>query len=169
MTVQPVMATTALRWLGFTRIGLGLILFWAFIDKVFGLGFATKSGQAWLDGVSPTTGFLKFATTGPFKDVYGAMAGMALVDWLYMLGLLAIGVSLVTGLGLKIAGWSGALMMFLFWAAALPPEHHPFLDEHTIYIFILVAIARQPELFSALSAQSWWSKQPLVSRYPIIR
>lgn len=46
---------------GLLRLGMGWIFFWAFIDKVFGLGFATATGKGWIDGVSPTFGFLKFA------------------------------------------------------------------------------------------------------------
>lgn len=169
MTLQPVSSTLALRWFGFGRLALGSIFLWAFIDKVFGFGFATEAGKAWIDGVSPTTGFLKFATSGPLKDFYAGLAGVAVIDWVYMIGLGAIGIALMTGLGLKIAGWSGALMMLLFWSAALPPEHHPFVDDHIVYIFFLGAIARQPELFSYFSLQTWWSKQGLVIRHPSIR
>ncbi len=51
------------------RLGMGWTFSWAFIDKVFGLGFATKAAGAWLNGGSPTFGFLKFGTKGPFADL----------------------------------------------------------------------------------------------------
>ena len=40
--------------LGLLRLIIGWVFFWAFIDKVFGLGFATTAEKAWLAGVSPT-------------------------------------------------------------------------------------------------------------------
>ncbi len=41
---------------GLLRISVGWIFFWAFIDKLFGLGFATASESSWLNGGSPTSG-----------------------------------------------------------------------------------------------------------------
>ena len=41
-----------------TRISIGWIFLWAFLDKTFGWGFATPAGKAWISGGSPTTGFL---------------------------------------------------------------------------------------------------------------
>jgi thiosulfate dehydrogenase (quinone) large subunit len=50
---------TAARYLlAGIRIGLGWIFLWAFLDKVFGLGYATTSAKSWLNGGSPTNGFL---------------------------------------------------------------------------------------------------------------
>ena len=42
-----------------TRILLGFVFLWAFLDKTFGLGYATEPAKAWINGGSPTTGFLK--------------------------------------------------------------------------------------------------------------
>ena len=38
------------------RIMLGFVFLWAFLDKTMGLGFATKYGESWVNGVSPTAG-----------------------------------------------------------------------------------------------------------------
>src|ERR1035437_6374526 len=101
--------------LGILRISMGLIFLWAFFDKIFGLGFSTKPEQAWLAGGSPTAGFLKMGVHGPFADLYHGLAGSGLVDWLFMLGLLFIGVSLTFGIFMKLGGWSGILMLFLMY------------------------------------------------------
>src|SRR4030095_68696 len=130
------------------RISLGFIFLWAFLDKLFGLGFATcrdaKSGaidvmcsKAWLEGGSPTTGFLKNGTQGPFADFYQGLAGHAWVDWLFMAGLLLIGLALITGIALKLATISGSLLLFMMWTAALWPANNPVLDEHLVYILVL--------------------------------
>tara|TARA_Y100000310_G_C20678303_1_gene814375 strand:- start:1698 stop:2174 length:477 start_codon:yes stop_codon:yes gene_type:complete len=151
--------------LGLLRIGLGWIFLWAFIDKLFGLGFATEAENAWLAGGSPTTGFLSFAVKGPFSSVFNVMAGSAFVDWLFMFGLLLIGVALILGIGVKIAGYSGALMMLLMWLAVLPPEHNPVLDDHIIYLVLLVGLANTK---SAYSYSKKWKKTKLVRKYPIL-
>src|SRR5690606_6862690 len=46
------------------RIAIGWVFLWAFLDKTFGLGFATAREDAWINGGSPTFGFLNFATEG---------------------------------------------------------------------------------------------------------
>jgi thiosulfate dehydrogenase [quinone] large subunit len=83
-------------FLALTRISLGLIFLWAFFDKLLGLGFATASDSSWILGTSPTTGFLQFATKGPFATVFQSMAGNMVVDYLFMAGLLFIGICLIS-------------------------------------------------------------------------
>ena len=48
------------------RLALGWIFLWAFLDKAFGLGHDTTAAKSWVNGGSPTKGFLGSATTGPF-------------------------------------------------------------------------------------------------------
>lgn len=144
------------------RIFLGFIFLWAFLDKLFGLGFSTVPDKSWLMGGSPTSGFLKMGTHGPFASIFQSMAGNPLVDWLFMLGLLLIGLALILGIGLKIAGYSGSLLLLLMWMAAFPPKTNPVIDEHIIYILILLGLTTTPE-------NHWWSKTKLVKKYPILK
>ncbi|MFA6511646.1 MAG: hypothetical protein WCV86_00760 [Patescibacteria group bacterium] len=122
------------------RISMGWIFLWAFIDKLAGLGFATESAKSWLNGGSPTLGFLKFGTSGPFADFYQSLAGQGWVDWLFMLGLAGIGLALLFGVGLHIASITGTLLLFMMYTAVLPPENNPFMDEHIIYALVLLAL-----------------------------
>jgi thiosulfate dehydrogenase (quinone) large subunit len=149
---------------GLLRIGLGLVFLWAFFDKVFGLGFATAADKSWLLGNSPTAGFLSFATRGPLAGIYQSMVGSAFVDWLFMLGLLLIGVALVLGVGVKLAGYAGALLMLMMWSAALPPKNHPFLDEHIIYGLVLIGLA-QVKSGHWWGLGNWWRTTTLVKTY----
>jgi hypothetical protein len=55
---------------GALRLSMGWIFLWAFLDKILGLGFSTEAGKAWITGGSPTTGFLTFATKGPFEEFF---------------------------------------------------------------------------------------------------
>ena len=122
------------------RLSLGWVFFWAFLDKTFGLGFATPPERAWIEGGSPTTGFLK-GVEGTFADFFNGMAGQAWADWLFMIGLAGIGLALILGVGMRIAAVAGSLMLVLMWAAELPLQNNPFMDDHLIYSMVLVALA----------------------------
>jgi len=148
------------------RLTLGWIFLWAFFDKLFGLGFATKSDKSWLLGNSPTTGFLKAAARGPFENFFHSLAGYPLIDYIFMAGLLLIGLSLMLGIMTKIASYSGALMMVLMWSALLPPENNPFLDEHIVYIIVLIGISLDK---SVHGFGNKWNRLKLVKDYPILK
>lgn len=149
------------------RISMGWIFLWSFLDKVFGLGYATDSSKSWLTGVSPTLGFLKFGTTGPIAPFYQSIAGNTVVDWLFMTGLLLVGVSLILGIGIKVAGYGGSLMMLLIWSASFPPEHNPFLDEHVVYILVLIILAESKSGY-VLGLGKWWSNTRIVKKYKFL-
>jgi thiosulfate dehydrogenase [quinone] large subunit len=152
-----------------TRLSLGFTFLWAFFDKLIGLGFATCRDKetdavevlcekAWLEGGSPTTGFLKFGTSGPFSDFYSGLAGNAFVDWLFMIGLLGIGASLTFGFAKKFGAYMGALLLFMMWTAVLPLANNPVLDDHIIYGFVLIWLAHSEN--TPLSMYSWYEKTP---------
>lgn len=149
------------------RLCMGFIMFWAFIDKVWGLGFSTTPEKSWLNGGSPTLGYLKSAV-GPFASFYQAIAGHPVTDFLFMLGLVCVGVALILGAGVRIAGYSGALMMFLMWTSHLPPAQNPILDDHIVYIlvFIGVALSDSGDLWGL---GKWWSRTAIVKKCPILK
>ena len=148
------------------RIAMGWLLLWPFLDKLFGLGFATASEDAWLAGGSPTFGYLKFATSGPFGALFQRLAGSPVVDWLFMLGLLLVGVALLSGVATRIAGYAGAVMMLLLWLSGLPPQNNPFLDEHIVYVIVLIGLAKVGA-GQRLGLGKWWSRR--VKRYPFLQ
>jgi len=139
------------------RIGMGWLFLWSFLDKLFGLGFATKPEAGWLAGGSPTAGFLANATSGPLAGLYQSMAGNPVVDWLFMLGLAGLGVALILGIGVQIAGYAGALFVLLLWSSRLPPANNPIMDEHIIYAFVLVGLA-MVRAGQWVGLGRWWYK-----------
>lgn len=139
------------------RIGMGWLFLWSFLDKLFGLGFATKPEAGWLAGGSPTAGFLENATSGPLAGLYQSMAGNPVVDWLFMLGLVGLGVALILGIGVQIAGYAGALFVLLLWSSRLPPANNPIMDEHIIYAFVLVGLA-MVRAGQWVGLGRWWYK-----------
>ena len=153
---------------GTLRLGMGWTFFWGFIDKLFGLGFATAPESAWLAGGSPTYGFLAFGAKGPFAEMYAAMAGNVLVDWLFMLGLAYIGITLLLGINVRMGAYAGVLMLGLMYTAGfILPEHNPFLDEHIIYAVIMIGTA-VTAAGSTMGLGRWWAATPVVRRYPIL-
>jgi thiosulfate dehydrogenase (quinone) large subunit len=180
---DQVVTPFAARALAVLRIAFGLTFLWAFFDKLLALGFSTgrtvnpETGAetvdrfgdaAWINGHSPTEGFLKFGADGPFKDIYNDIAGATWADWLFMLGLLGIGLALTLGIGMRLAATAGALLYLLMWTVVLPPENNPVLDDHILGAITLVALA-------ALNAgNTWglgrtWSSTDLVKSRSILR
>ncbi|HZM77123.1 MAG TPA: hypothetical protein VFC19_15425 [Candidatus Limnocylindrales bacterium] len=123
-----------------TRVGIGFIFLWAFLDKLFGLGKSTKKESAWINGGSPTKGYLS-SLKGTFADEFKDIAGEPWADWLFMIGLASLGVALIFGTGMYIAAITGSILLFLMWLTALPIATNPFLDDHLIYAFVIIAIA----------------------------
>ncbi len=162
-------AATANRWIGAAlRLSIGSVFLWAFFDKLLGLGHETPSENAWIDGGSPTEGFLSFAVKGPFADAYKSIAGDPWADWMFMIGLLGIGVALTAGIAMRIAAASGALLLFLMWTAVLPPENHVFMDDHIVYALVLVSLALTGAGHT-LGLGRTWDRLPLVRRFPVLK
>jgi thiosulfate dehydrogenase [quinone] large subunit len=134
------------------RLSIGFVFLWAFLDKFFGLGYATPSARAWINGGSPTKGFLSHVTVGPFQSAFNAIAGTWWADTLFMLGLLGVGLAVMLGVFLNVSAIAGSLMMVLMWAAEWPLAQftssgeltgstNPFMDYHLIYALVLIVLA----------------------------
>ncbi|MFE2087663.1 hypothetical protein [Streptomyces sp. NPDC059460] len=155
------------------RLLTGFVFLWAFLDKTFGFGYATASGKGWIDGGSPTKGFLGSVAAGPMESTFHSWAGDAWADRLFMLGLLGIGVALIAGVALRPAAVAGTAVMALMWIAEWPPAKHlsngspsmstnPFADYHVIYAVALIAVA-------AAGTGATWGLGRLWARLPIVR
>ena len=123
------------------RLSMGFIFLWSFADKLLGLGYSTAKGSGWLDGGSPTSGFLTNSVSGPFASFFNSMAGMEFVDWAFMLGLLGVGLTLALNKYVVWGAAAGALLMALIYLASFPPSANPFIDNHIIYILVLALLA----------------------------
>jgi thiosulfate dehydrogenase [quinone] large subunit len=157
-----------------TRLSIGWVFLWAFLDKAFALGYATGRNPetdavdyfgdaAWINGGSPTEGFLTFGTKGPLADFYQSFAGATWADWLFMIGLLGIGLALMLGVTMRIAAVSGALMLVLMWSAALPPANNPFMDDHLVYAMVLGMLALAGAGHT-LGLGRWWESLSIVKQ-----
>jgi thiosulfate dehydrogenase [quinone] large subunit len=158
-TVAPKPARIVLAAL---RVVLGLYFLWAFVDKLFGFGFHTAPDKAWINGGSPTTGFLS-GVKGPFAGAFNAIAGAAWADWLFMAGLLGIGVALILGIGMRIATVSAVLMLAMMYLASFPLETNPIIDDHVVDALAIATLG----LLGAGDVYGlgrWWKALPIVQR-----
>ena len=167
-TATAVTGTTVARYsFAGVRLLLAVEFLWAFGDKLFGWGLGTPADRAWINGGSPTEGYLS-GVEGPFAGFFGAMAGNPVIDWLFMLGLLGIGLALAFGIGMRLAAGTGALLMLMMWLASLPLENNPFVDYHLIDAALLIGLAA----FLAgdtIGLGKQWARLPLVERFPVLR
>jgi len=167
---------TAQKWLAATRIVIGFVFLWAFIDKLFGLHYSTTLAAAWIRGGSPTSGFLGHVSVGPFEGLFNSWAGSSVLDWLFMLGLLGIGAAVMLGIALRISAVVGTIMLILMWAAEWPlaindsagqpsGSTNPIVDYHVIYALVLIVVA------AAYAGRTWglgraWEQLAVVRRNP---
>ena len=177
---RPVERVKGATIFGLTRISLGLVFLWAFLDKAFALGFATgraedgtidffAQGSAWLNGGSPTEGVLTYATQGPLAGFFQSLAGQAWIDWVYMSSMLLIGGALILGVATRLAAVAGAIWMGLFYVAtAITPEHNPLVDDHVVYALVLLGLAAIGA-GRFLGLQERWERLALVKRFPVLR
>jgi thiosulfate dehydrogenase [quinone] large subunit len=170
--LEPVEATTTkvlpeatARYLwALTRLALGWTFLWPFLDKTFGLHHQSPSANAWIHGGSPTEGFLSGAV-GPLAGFYRSFAGAGWANWGFMLGLLCIGLALLSGIGMRVAAISGSVLLVLMWSASFPPQNDLFLDDHIIYALVLLGLA-VVGAGNTLGFGRWWTNTSLVRRYP---
>ena len=171
----PAPSSTPARALAVLRIATGLVFLWAFLDKTFGLGYATPGERAWIAGGSPTRGFLGSVDVGPFQGAFQAIAGAWWADWLFMLGLLGIGVAVTAGVALRISAVAGTIMMALMWLAEFPLARfaadgtpsgstNPLIEYHVVYALVLIVLA------ATAAGSTWglgdrWARLPAVQRH----
>ncbi|MFG1605187.1 hypothetical protein [Actinoplanes sp. NPDC049265] len=169
------LTTTAARVLAVLRISTGFVFLWAFLDKTFGWSYATPGERSWLNGGSPTKGFLSGVDVGPFQGTFHSIAGTWYADGLFMLGLLGVGLALVLGIGMRIAAGAGALMMALMWFAEFPPAQHnaageathstnPITDYHFMYGVAAIALA-VTYAGHTWGLGRWWAQLPFVQKH----
>lgn len=171
----PLLTTTAAKALAVLRVVTGLIFMWAFLDKLFGLGYATPDARAWINGGNPTKGFLASVDVGPLQSFFHTIAGTWYANWLFMLALAGVGLAVILGIGLRVAAVSGTILMVGMWLAEFPlarfaadgtatASTNPIIDYHIVYAAALIALAL------TYAGRTWglgraWARLPFVQRH----
>ncbi len=130
--------TPALYLLATVRILIGFEFLWAFVDKAFGLGRNTPAEEAWTAGGSPTYGYL--SAERALQDLFQPLAGVWIVDWLFMIGLLAVGIGLMAGIAMRASAVAGSLMLLFMWLAAFPIATNPFVNYNLTNALVVLAL-----------------------------
>ena len=188
-------AASAKYWAAIARIALGFVFLWAFLDKTFGLTYATPNEGAWMfatgDG-SPTFGYLTFGVNpeGQFAGFFnslGESAGVmgaegptlypgSWVNWAFMLALLGAGVTLILGVFMRIGSIGAAVLLMMMYLAAAPwaqyaneagenQSNNPIADDHLAYAIFAI-------LLMLLTAErtwglgKWWQSLGFVQKHP---
>ncbi len=149
------------------RVLIGLTFLWAFFDKLFGLGYATPSEKSWLNGGSPTLGFLS-SSDGPFSGFYHNLAGTAFANVSFMLALLLIGVAMTFGVANRLATLGATVLFLMMWTVVLPPATNPVIDDHLIQAAAVLVLGAF-HAGESFGLGRWWNSLPIVSRIPILR
>ena len=153
--------------LAILRLATGFVFLWAFVDKTFGLGFSTPTERAWINGGTPSQGFLLGdGVTGPLKPFFAGIASPA-TDFLFMLGMLAIGLAVMLGIGLRVSAVVGSVIMVLMYLAEWPfainaASTNPLVDYHIVYALALIVVA-------ATSAGNTWGFGSQWAKLPVVR
>jgi len=136
------------HWIGYALVGLRVVMGWILLQ-----GGLTKL-VTYLDGNPETNwtaaGYLANAIPegNPLMGMWGSMAGSPLIDMLVMWGLTLTGVGLILGAFVRWNAFWGAVMMLMFWAAALqgglmqglPLAHGWVVDDHVVYAMLLFGL-----------------------------
>lgn len=163
-TTPVVRSTAARRVIAALRVVIGWSFLWAFLDKTFALGFTTQAGNGWIEGGSPTTGYLMGASEGTFGGLWQALAGTAFADWTFMLGLLGLGLAAILGIGLRAAAVAGVLLAGFMFLSQLPltGSTNPVTTAHWYYALLFV-------LFPLVDAGRTWGLAGMWERLPLVR
>lgn len=115
------------------RLGLGWVMFYAGITKILNPNWSAA-------------GYLKNAKTFPeLFNWFLDPSFLPIVNFVNEWGLLLLGVSLILGVGMRVSGVLGAMLMMLYY---FPSLDFPMIgttsyivDEHVIYALVLLFLA----------------------------
>lgn len=175
VVTQESIVTSALarKVLAVGRIIIGFLFLWPFLDKTFGLGFTTPAERAWINGGTPAQGYLNSLDPAqPLAGIFQSLFANPVGDTLFMLGLLGIGVAMITGAGIRVAGVGGALLMLFMYSVALPwigePTTNPVLDSHWVegILLLIMAVTLAGDTWGL---GKWWANRSIVKKNPWLR
>src|SRR3989344_4678490 len=114
------------------RLSLGWYMFYAGITKVLDPSW---SAEGYLKGAKFLPGFYTWLTSPGILPI---------VNFVNEWGLTLLGISLILGIFVKYSAPLGALLMLLYYLVLpfpMPNAHAYIIDEHIIYILVLLVLA----------------------------
>jgi len=188
--VESVVTTpSSLGWkfLSITRISIGFVFLWAFLDKMFALGFATgrdpETGavdyfgdSAWFNGNNVTEGYLKSAAgefggepVGAYGELFTGWGDFAIgsfrpLDWIFMIALLGVGLALMLGIGTRVGAVSATGLLLFMYIAHFDNTNNPILDDHIVYSLAAIGIVWVELQRQDIGLGKWWRSLDVVQK-----
>lgn len=142
------------------RISLGWMFLYAGITKIFD---PTWTAEGYMKSAKTFSGFYLWLTQPGL---------MPIVNFINEWGLTLLGISLIFGVFVRLSSVLGAALMLMYYLVILQfpyPNAHAFIvDEHIIYIFILLFLA-SIRAGRAWGLENWCSKLFVCSKFPWLR
>lgn len=141
------------------RITMGWMFFYAGITKVLN---SSWSASGYLQGAKSFNGFYGWLTNPGILPI---------VNFVNEWGLTLLGISLILGIGIRLASILGAVMMLMYYLALdfpYPNTHSLIVDEHIIYASALLLLASL-RAGRAWGLENWCSNLPICRKYPKLR
>lgn len=138
---------------------LRLIMGWSML----GPGLAKLMNPAWT-----AAGYLN-ASTGPFAEIFKAMAGSKLVDILNIYGLTLVGIAIILGIVVRFASFWAIVMLLLYYLSWFEQNTiHGYIDYHIVYafvffVFMLIGVGRY------IGLDKYIENLSIVQKYPKLK
>ena len=136
------------HWIGYALVTMRVVMGWVLLQG--GLTKLVTYLNADPADNWTAAGYLANAIPAgnPFAATFAGMSGNPLIDMLVMWGLTLTGIGLIVGAAVRWNAFWGAVMMMLFWAAALeggimqglPLAHGWVIDDHVVYAALLFGL-----------------------------
>jgi len=135
-------------WVGYSLLGLRLIMAWVFLQA----GLEKWADGGWGDPLAwSSTGFLEnaVAEANPLHGLFTWFANYgSIVDPLVIFGQVLIGLALLFGVLVRFAALMGGIQMLMFWTAAweggvaegLPVPNGYVFDSSFVYMLLLFGL-----------------------------
>lgn len=148
------LAPLAGRVMAVTRTGFGGYVLWRFSDHLVGLTAASEDG--WVHGGSPTGGLVDSTV-------------QTWTDRLFMLGLLLAGLSLVLGIGLRLAAMSAVMLYLMSWSTFIPVGVHTSTDGALVTDAVVISLLAIVDAGRTWGVGQIWAGSSLGAALPVLR
>lgn len=142
------------------RVSLGWMFFYAGITKVLNPNW---SAAEYVGGAKTFVNFFQWLLQPGILPI---------VNFVNEWGLVLLGVSLILGIGVRLASVLGAILMLLYYLPILDfpyPNAHSFIvDDHIIYVAALLFLGAM-KAGRTWGLENWCAGLPICRKYPALR
>lgn len=155
VTYSPMLA-------GYALVAMRLAVGWIFFDAgMWRLSHPDRSVAAL---------FLDVSSANPLSGVFGFLGRSVawLIEPVFVWGLIVVGAALIFGLAVRLCAAIGTVLMGILWLANLPLGDAFLVDQHVVYVFVLVALVA----FGAgriVGLDAYFEAHPAVENRPWLR